>query len=104
MSAQRSAQFGGACESPSLQKLMPAHALEEICGRSGPIHSASSPRATLTGVDCGMTVRTACQTDESERPSDPWAGSFTSMIDAPAASAARASPGDRTLTSKLANS
>ncbi len=97
-------QSAGASASPSLQNSMPDHATAEMCGCLDTDHSFSSPSATLTGIERGTADRTACHTEMSERPSDPCEGSFTSMIDAPPATAARASKGDRTLTSRLANS
>src|SRR5208337_2247121 len=56
----------------------------------------------LIGAAVETTAWTSRQTDHGACPSDPWSGSLTSMIDAPPASAVRASSADRTLTSNCA--
>src|SRR5208337_848397 len=56
----------------------------------------------LIGAAVETTVWTSRQTDHGACPGDPWSGSLTSMIDAPPASAVRASSADRTLTSNCA--
>ena len=102
-SRQRSRQSGLAAERPSLRYAMPAHALAGIDPGTtiGPFIQLA--KGDADGNRDGNGVRTSLQTDTSARPSEPKRGSLTSIIDAPPATAARASSAERTLTSNVAN-